>query len=313
MKVLVPVKNLFCWIELIKSWAEEIYFWISSKEWNNTYNYWNSFNWRNIYSNIKSYDEAKILIDFAKEKNVWTFVTVNRPPSLLNDEMIENEIKKIVDLKPDAIIFKDIYIAEIIRKVDKKISLHCSSLNQAINKESILFWINEYNVKRIILPRNLSFIEIIELCEYFPDIEFEIFVKNTWCYNSNWNFCSSLHFEWLKKWISPVCFREKNYKSEDKKLDKWFNDLDNDIHCKICILWKLKNIKNIVSLKIVWREKVLSTIMKDLKFVKRARDKLFNTNTYYEFVEWSMNIYEKEIGNKCSFEKCEYYNYYYKK
>jgi len=198
-------------------------------------------------------------------------------------------------------------------KVDKKISLHCSSLNQAINKESILFWINEYNVKRIILPRNLSFIEIIELCEYFPDIEFEIFVKNTWCYNSNWNFCSSLHFEWLKKWISPVCFREKNYKSEDKKLDKWFHDLDNDIHCKICILWKLKNIKNIVSLKIVWREKVLSTIMKDLKFVKRARDKLFNTNTYYEFVEWSMNIYEKEIGNKCSFEKCEYYNYYYKK
>jgi len=227
--------------------------------------------------------------------------------------MIKSEIKKIISLKPDWIIFKDIYIAEIVRSLDKNIDLHCSSLNQAINKDAISFWIDEYDVKRIILPRNLSFNEIIDICNCFPNIDFEIFVKNTWCYNSNWNFCSSLHFEWIKKWVSPVCFREKNYKSSDYTLDKKFHQFDNDTHCKMCIIWKLKEIKNIVSLKIVWREKVLSTIMKDLKFVKKSRDSLFWVNNYDSFVDTTIDNYRSEIWWDCDKLNCEYYNYYYKK
>jgi collagenase-like PrtC family protease len=37
----------------------------------------------------------------------------------------------------------------------------------------------------MILPRNVSVNEIADLCNEFPDLEFEIFIKNDWCYNSD--------------------------------------------------------------------------------------------------------------------------------
>jgi collagenase-like PrtC family protease len=37
----------------------------------------------------------------------------------------------------------------------------------------------------MILPRNISVNEIKELTAAFPNLEFEIFVKNDWCYNSD--------------------------------------------------------------------------------------------------------------------------------
>jgi O2-independent ubiquinone biosynthesis protein UbiU len=86
----------------------------------------------------------------------------------------------------------------MIRKYDKDIDLHCSSLNQVLNKDAISFWVEKYNVKRIIFPRNIAINEIIEMCNLFPNLEFEIFVKNSWCYNSD-GICSSMHEEATKK------------------------------------------------------------------------------------------------------------------
>ena len=200
MKILVPVKNLFFWIEVIKNWADEIYFWFTSEEWLQKYNHTNPLNARSMYHSMNSYKSAKKLIDYANSKNVHTYITLNRVPPYVDEELLEKEIKNIISLKPSWIIFKDLYIAEIIRKFDKDIVLHCSSLNQVINKNSIFFWVETYNVKRIILPRNIAFNEIIDLCNCFPNLEFEIFVKNSWCYNSDW-VCSSIHEEWLKKWL----------------------------------------------------------------------------------------------------------------
>jgi collagenase-like PrtC family protease len=73
----------------------------------------------------------------------------------------------------------------LIRKIDKNIDIHCSSLNQVLNSESIKYWIENFNISRMIFPRNISAIEIKKLCFEFPNLEFEIFIKNDWCYNSD--------------------------------------------------------------------------------------------------------------------------------
>jgi len=312
MKILVPVKNLFFWIEVIKNWADEIYFWFTSEDWLKKYNYTNPLNARSMYHSMNSYENAKKLIEYADSKNVHTYITLNRVPPFVDEELLEKEIKNIISLKPSWIIFKDLYIAEIIRKYDKDIVLHCSSLNQVINKNSISFWVDSYNVKRIILPRNIAVNEIVDLCNTFPNLEFEIFVKNSWCYNSDW-VCSSLHEEWLKKWLKYVCFREENYESEDEKFNKKFHEFNNKLVCKMCIIWKLKELKNLVSIKIVWRDKTLPRILNDLEFVKKSRDLLFKTNNYDEFVEETMSIHKKVAWKSCWFKTCEFYNYYYKK
>lgn len=312
MKILVPVKNLFFWVEVIKNWADEIYFWFTSDDWLKKYKYTNPLNARSMFHSIHSNENAKKLIDFANSKNVHTYITLNRVPPFVDEELLEKEIKNILSLKPSWIIFKDLYIAEIIRKYDKDIVLHCSSLNQVINKNAISFWVDNYNVKRIILPRNIAVNEIVDLCNNFPDLEFEIFVKNSWCYNSDW-ICSSLHEEWVKKWLKYVCFREENYESEDENFNKKFHDFNNKLVCKMCIIWKLKQLKNLVSIKIVWRDKTLPRILNDLEFVKKSRDFLFKADNYDEFVEETMNIHKKVAWKSCWFNTCEFYNYYYKK
>ena len=188
--------------------------------------------------------------------------------------MILEEISNCIKIKPDALIVKDIYIASLIRKIDKNIPIHCSSLNQVINSESIKYWIKEYNITRMIFPRNISPKEVKNLCLEFPNLEFEIFVKNDWCYNSDW-VCSSLHLEWLKNWVPYVCNREAKYKSSDTDFqDKYLDLYRKTLDCKICILSELKDLKNLVSLKIVGREKALPIILNDLKFINEQNQKL---------------------------------------
>ncbi|MBT3726287.1 hypothetical protein HOG21_00885 [bacterium] len=114
-----------------------------------------------------------------------SYITLNNSPNIVDIELINKEIENAILIKPDALIVKDIFIADIIRKFDKNIEIHCSSLNQVLNSEHIKFWIEKYNISRMIFPRNISTKEIITLCNKFPNLEFEIFIKNDWCYNSD--------------------------------------------------------------------------------------------------------------------------------
>ena len=108
--------------------------------------------------------------------------------------MIREEIRQTIAMGPDALIVKDLLIADLIREIDPNIAIHCSSLNQVINKEGIAYWRERANITRVILPRNVNVHEIRDLASAFPDLEFEIFIKNDWCYDSD-GICSSLHLE----------------------------------------------------------------------------------------------------------------------
>ncbi len=314
MKILAPVKNLLSWIELVKAWAWEIYFWVVSDEWENKYNFKSILNRRDgRLANISSYSDWKKLINFARANWTESFITLNNSPIINDEKLIIEEIQNCITIKPDALIVKDIYIAKLIRDIDKNIAIHCSSLNQIINKEAVQFWIDNFNISRMILPRNVSINEIIELSNTFPNLEFEIFIKNDWCYNSDW-VCSSLHLEWLKDWIPYVCNREVLYKSMDDNFNSKYLDLTKNMNdCKVCMINQLKNIKNLVSLKIVWREKWLDIILKDLKFVKSALEfsKLADNNK--EFIDFNIINHKKNIFKDCSYKNCEIYNIYYNK
>jgi len=314
MKVLTPVKNLLSWIEIIKNWTDEIYFWIVSKDWQDKYNYTNILNRRDWnLANISSYSDAKKLINFARSNWVKSFVTLNNSPQIPDERQINEEIKNIISVNPDWLIVKDLFVADLIRKIDKNIEIHCSSLNQIINTSWIQLWIEKYNISRMILPRNVSVNEIRELATSFPDLEFEIFVKNDWCYNSDW-ICSSLHLEWLKEWIPYVCNRESRYKGKNNEYnDKYIEIYKKSLDCKICILSKLRDIKNIVSLKIVWREKPLNIILNDLKLVKNSVKFLKLSENSNEHMNFNINLYKKLLKKECSYKDCEIYNKYYEK
>jgi len=312
MKILTPVKNLLSWIEIINAWTDEIYFWIVSTKWENKHWYKSILNRRDwSLANISSYEDAVKLIDYAHKKWVEAYITLNNSPIIVDIELIKEEIKNAIEVRPDALIVKDIFIAELIREIDKDIDIHCSSLNQVINSESINYWIENFNISRMIFPRNISASEIKTLCLKFPDLEFEIFVKNDWCYNSDW-VCSSLHLEWLKNWMPYVCNRESMYKTTDKDFQERYLDLyRKTLDCKICILADLKWLKNLVSLKIVGREKPLIIILNDLKFIKNSVKFLKLSENNKEFIDFNINLHKKIIKKDCGHKWCELYNMHY--
>lgn len=314
MKILAPIKNLLSWIEVIKSWVWEIYFWVVSDSWEEKHWFKSILNRRDwSLANISNFSDWEKLIEYAKKQNVEAYITLNNSPIINDEKLIIEEIKSCIKIKPDALIIKDIYIAKLVRDIDKKIPIHCSSLNQVINSESIKYWIENFNISRMIFPRNIAISEIKNLCSKFPKLEFEIFVKNDWCYNSDW-VCSSLHFEWLKDWLPFVCHRENLYKVEDKILEENYKELlQTRWDCKVCMLYQLQNIPNLVSLKIVGREKPLEVILRDINFIKTSLNFLKLSDNNEEFMDFTINNYTKNIKKSCQHKRCEIYNTYYKK
>ncbi len=312
MKILAPVKNLISWIEIIKSWVWEIYFWVVSDDWQKKHWFKSILNRRDgSLANISSYSDAKKLIDYAKSAGVESYITLNNSPVINDENLIKEEIKNCIDIKPDALIVKDIYIAKLIRDIDKNIGIHCSSLNQVINSESIKFWRENFNISRMIFPRNISLNEVKNLCSLFPDLEFEIFIKNDWCYNSDW-VCSSLHLEWLKDGIPYVCNREAIYKSDDEEFNSWYMTLVKNMNdCKVCFTKSLLDIKNLVSLKIVGREKPLETLLNDIKFIKSSLEFAPLADSNKEFIDFNIINHKKTIRKDCSHKNCEIFNMYY--
>ena len=312
MKILAPVKNLLSWIQVVNSWVWEIYFWVVSNEWESKHNFKSILNRRDwSLANISSYSDGKKLIDYARSKGVESYITLNNSPIINDVELIKEEIRNCIAIKPDALIVKDIYIASLIREIDKDIQIHCSSLNQVINSESIDFWVKNFNISRMIFPRNISINEIKNLCSLFPNLEFEIFIKNDWCYNSDW-VCSSLHLEWLKDGIPYVCNREAIYKSDDEKFNQDYMVLVKNMNdCKVCMIKELLDIKNLVSLKIVGREKALDIILKDIKFVQSALEFSTLAETNKEFMDFNIINHTKSLKKDCSHKNCEVFNMYY--
>lgn len=312
MKILAPVKNLLSGIEVINSWVWEIYFWVVSDEWESKHGFKSILNRRDgNLANISSYNDGKKLIEYAKSKWVESYITLNNSPIINDESLIIEEIKNCISIKPDALIVKDIYIAKLIRDIDKNINIHCSSLNQVINSQSIQFWIDNFQISRMIFPRNISVNEIRNLCSLFPDLEFEIFIKNDWCYNSDW-VCSSLHLEWLKDGIPYVCNREPIYKSDDLDFNENYMTLVKNMNdCKACMINEILDIKNLVSLKIVGREKALDIILKDIKFIQNSLDFSWLAETKKEFIDFNILNHKKNIKKDCWYKNCEIYNMYY--
>lgn len=312
MHILAPIKNLLTWIRVVDSWVGEIYFWVVSNDWQDKHEFKSILNRRDgSLANISSYEDGKKLIDYARSKWVKSYITLNNSPIINDKQLIEEEIRKCIQIKPDALIVKDMYIAQLIRGIDNNIDIHCSSLNQVINSESIHFWIQNFNISRMIFPRNISVNEIKNLCSLFPDLEFEIFIKNDWCYNSDW-VCSSLHLEGLKDGIPYVCNRESLYKSYDQAFNNDYLTLTKNMNdCKVCIIKEIKDIKNLVSLKIVGREKPVEIILKDIKFIQSALAFANLAESNKEFIDFNIINHSKNLKKDCAHKNCEVFNMYY--
>ena len=162
IELLAPAKDKICAITAINYGADAIY--IGA----------NNFGARKNASN--TLDDIKEIIDYAHKFNVKVFITINTV--LFDDELeqAQNLIKKLYEIKADAIIIQDMGLLELDLP---PISLHSSTQCHNSTTEKVQF-LEKIGFERAILARELSIEEIKEIAQK-TSIEIETFIQGALC------------------------------------------------------------------------------------------------------------------------------------
>ena len=110
------------------------------------------------------------------------YVTFN---TVIDEDNIENAIEQLArldEVRPDALIVQDIGVARICRKHFPGLELHASTQLVAHNLEGVLA-MKDLGFKRVVLARELSLEEIASIAKRCGDMELEVFIHGALCYS----------------------------------------------------------------------------------------------------------------------------------
>ena len=110
------------------------------------------------------------------------YVTFN---TLVDEDDVEpavEQLAKLDEIRPDALIVQDIGVARLCRKYFPDLELHASTQLVAHNLEGVLA-MRELGFRRVVLARELSLAEIASIAKRCGDTELEVFVHGALCYS----------------------------------------------------------------------------------------------------------------------------------
>lgn len=128
-----------------------------------------------------SKDDMREGIAFAHEHGAKVHVTVNILAH--NDDLpgVEEYLKELKELNPDALIIADPAIFEMAKEICPHIERHISTQANNTNYGTYLFWWKQ-GAKRVVSARELSLKEIREIRDRIPEeMEIESFIHGAMC------------------------------------------------------------------------------------------------------------------------------------
>ena len=139
-----------------------------------------SFGLRKASKNF-SLDQIEEGINYAHERGKKVYITLNIVPHDKDLHGLEEYVQALYKIKADAVIVSDPGMYSIIKRTTPDLPIHISTQASVTNYETIMFWYN-LGVRRIVLARELSFDEIINITKRVPkDLEIEAFVHGAMC------------------------------------------------------------------------------------------------------------------------------------
>ena len=128
-----------------------------------------------------SMEEMREGLTFAHEHGVRVHVTVNILAHNRDLPGVEEYLKELKELKPDALIIADPAIFELAKEICPEIERHISTQANNTNYGTYRFWWNQ-GARRVVSARELSLAEIREIREQIPeDMEIESFIHGAMC------------------------------------------------------------------------------------------------------------------------------------
>jgi len=127
-----------------------------------------------------SFSEIKKAIKLVHSKGKKLYLALNIFPHENDFPKLKKYLLKIADIGLDALIISDLGILSLVQELKINIPIHISTQANILNHYAIDF-LKKSGVKRVILGRELSFLELKRLRKKCKDIELEIFVHGAMC------------------------------------------------------------------------------------------------------------------------------------
>lgn len=125
-------------------------------------------------------DNLRRGIDYAHKLGKKFYVVVNIQAHNAKLATFIEDIRPIVEMKPDALIMSDAGMIMMVRENFPEIDIHLSVQANAVNWATVKFW-QSMGISRVIVSRELSIKEIGQIIDNVPNMEIEVFVHGALC------------------------------------------------------------------------------------------------------------------------------------
>ena len=125
-------------------------------------------------------EEIVKAVKYAHDLGKKLYVTVNIFAKNVDMDYAERYFKFLESLNIDGAIISDPGLIYLAKKVAPNLKINLSTQANTLNKMAVEFW-QSLGVKRVILARELSFNEILEIHKHCPDMEIETFIHGAMC------------------------------------------------------------------------------------------------------------------------------------
>lgn len=133
-----------------------------------------------VRNNDFLHDNLRTGIAEAHGQGKQFFVAANIMPHGAKLATFMDDIRPVVEMRPDAFIMADPGLIMSVREAWPDLPVHLSVQANTMNALSVEFW-RRMGLTRVILSRELSLDEIEEIRQDCPDMEIEVFVHGALC------------------------------------------------------------------------------------------------------------------------------------
>ena len=128
-----------------------------------------------------SLDELREAVEYAHERGVKVYLTVNTMPRENEYELLREYFTALKNIAVDALIIADIGVFMLAREMLPDTDIHISTQANSVSSADCLAWY-KLGAKRIVLARELTLSEIKAIRAGIPDeLELECFIHGSMC------------------------------------------------------------------------------------------------------------------------------------
>lgn len=307
IKILSPIDKLSEAMPLIRAGADEFYCGVLVDDVE-----YSCHRLKNKYrSNVRSLKELEKITKITREHGKEVFVAFNSPYSGgyfkkgLRKNVLRN-IERIRKAGASGLIIASFDLLDLLK--DCGLDIIISSLLSVKNPEAVRFIAENFQIRRVILDRQITLKDIRSIVSEFPQIEFETFVMEAACRNID---ALCRHRLAARKGIRshhlcphPFSIERKSKKNKDLEIIARRLTLPSR-SCGACALWQFKK-HGIHSVKIVGRSHSSQNKIQNTKFVRSTLDLLKVSKTDNEFYKEVRRLFKEIFGLSCLKQYCYY-------